>query len=193
MGKPCVILGRFQPPHVGHFEMIKQLVERHGEVYIVITNLSRVSAVNPLKSTESKALLLKGIKEMGLGSQQVHLVRMRRPKKVVRMDPNLWIYNEMVRRLKKPFVFYTGNKGVMDALRGKPDIRPVRVLSPQEIQSVKIKNKKLSATEVRRLIRARLRWEHLLPRQVAQLLKKKGLVDRIVDTMGIKKVHRHQK
>ncbi|MDD4082017.1 MAG: hypothetical protein PHD05_01385 [Sphaerochaetaceae bacterium] len=173
--------------------MIKQLAEKHGEVYIVITNLSKLSAVNPLKSTESKALLLKGLREMGLTPPRVNIIRMRRPKKVVRMDPNLWIYNAMARKLKKPFVFYTGNKGVMESLRGKPDILPLRVLSPQEIQSARIKNKKLNATEIRRLIRARLRWEHLLPKQVAHLLKKKGLIDRIINTRGLRGVHKHQK
>jgi hypothetical protein len=95
--------------------------------------------------------------------------------------------------LGRPFAFYTGNKSVIEALQGKPDIFPITMLSPRELAGPKIKNKQLSATEVRRLIRARLRWEHLLPRSVVDALKKRGLVQRIMDTMGLKKVHKHQR
>jgi len=192
MDKPCVILGRFQPPHHGHFEVIKQLVQRHGQVYIVIVNLSKISSVNPLKSSESKMLLSKGLAEIGLTPQQVVLVRMRRPKRVT-SNPDLWIYNEMARRLKRPFVFYTGNKSVMTALQGKPDVRPLNILSPREITATRIKNKRLSSTEIRRLIRAKLNWAHLLPKPVAEAIKKTGLVQRIRDTMGLKRIHKHRK
>ena len=192
MDKPCVYQGRFQPPHRAHFEMIKRLYEKHGKVYVVIASLSKISSVNPLKSSEAKLLLSKGLADMGLGPEQVVLWRMRRPKRYT-VNPNVWVYNEVAKRLGRPFAFYTGNHSVIEALKGKPDIFPITNLAPREIPGAKIKNKKLSATEVRRLIRAKLRWEHLLPQSVANAIKRKGLVQRIVDTMGLKRIHKHHK
>jgi len=54
--KRAVIIGRFQPPHKGHFELIKTILDEGKEVLVLIRE-TKISEKNPFTYQERKQII----------------------------------------------------------------------------------------------------------------------------------------
>jgi nicotinamide-nucleotide adenylyltransferase len=69
--KTCLFLGRFQPFHIGHLEVIKKLLKDYKLVVgIGSANISR-SEMNPFTALERKEMILRVFKKEGIDAEVV--------------------------------------------------------------------------------------------------------------------------
>ncbi|MBI2076928.1 MAG: nicotinamide-nucleotide adenylyltransferase [Euryarchaeota archaeon] len=65
----ALILGRFQPPHLGHLDAIEQAAKRHDEVVVVVGSAQEsFTPTNPFTSGERIEMLRAAVAERGLGN-----------------------------------------------------------------------------------------------------------------------------
>lgn len=99
-----LFIGRFQPPHLGHLEVIKHILSKHDEVVIVVA-AAQISHTlkNPLTAGERLFLLKTSLHNAGIDPDRYWLI----PAQDV-FDNSLWVHH--IKRLVPKFdVFYTNN------------------------------------------------------------------------------------
>ncbi|MCH8908103.1 MAG: nicotinamide-nucleotide adenylyltransferase [Candidatus Heimdallarchaeota archaeon] len=97
-------VGRFQPPHLGHLEVIKDILTKHDEILIVVAAAQISHTVkNPLSAGERLLLLKTMLDNTKIDPKTYWLI----PAADI-FDNLLWVHH--ISRLVPPFeVFYTNN------------------------------------------------------------------------------------
>jgi len=163
--KVGLLVGRFQPFHLGHLEAVRYALRRVDYLYIVVGSAQRShERDNPFTAAERIAMIKSALD----GS---------------RMDPSKWmaipiadadshsLWVSTVESMVPKFdVVFTNDALTFILFKGEGfEARAVPYLD----------RSKYSATNVRDRILERKDWESLVPREVAELVRRFGGVERV--------------
>ena len=156
------MIARWKPVHLGHTAVLEALTERASHAIIGIGSSNRYDASNPFTAAETVAMLrialagrdnytLVGVPDLGHGPR----------------------WRAMVLELLGPLdLFVTANPYVRDLLKDDYTVvHPAWLVPPERHVAV-------DGTMVRRRILRGEDWRELVPAAVADLLERRGLVDR---------------
>ncbi len=168
-----ILIGRMQPVHNGHMQIIGKILEEVDEIIIGIgsAQLSH-SLKNPFTAGERIVMVSQALAEMGVDPSRYYIIPMQ--------DINfnaLWVSH--VKMLTPPFTkVYSGNN-------------LVKQLFSEEGYEVKqpplYDRLQLSGTEIRRRMNEGLNWEKLVPNATVNLINEIGGVQRI-QNLSIKEI-----
>jgi len=168
--KRALIPGRFQPPHWGHFRLIRWTLERFDEVIVAVGSAQKSHTfTNPFTAGERIEMIRLGAREAGIDLSRLIIVP------VPDIETN-YVWPRWVELLTPRFdCVVSGNPLVVQLFReyGYCVIEP-----PMFDRSV------YTATRVRRLMLEGRGWEELLPRSVADYVKRIGGVERLRRVTG---------
>lgn len=170
--------GRFQPPHWGHVHAVREILGEVDELVIAVGSAQfNYLLKDPFTAGERIWMLREGLREGGVDLSRVMIIP------IPNVDNNLeWLGR--VRSYAPPFdVVYTGNPFV--ALLFREAGYAVR-------QQPMFQRERYSSTRVRELLlRGDPSWEELVPKSVAEIIKKLGGAERIkIAALGEAEPHR---
>lgn len=148
--KTGLFIGRFQPFHKGHLDVIKHALKQVDRIIIVIGSAQYShSADNPFSSGERIEMIDQALSAEGISKDKYLIV----PVTDVNCYP-IWVAHLKTFLPKFDFVF-TGN----------PIVRTLFEKEGYNVVTLPI-GKKISATKVRSLIKDEKRWGYLVPEKV---------------------------
>jgi nicotinamide-nucleotide adenylyltransferase len=162
-----LFVGRFQPLHLGHVEVIKRLLKEVDELIIVIGSSQKSHELsNPFTSGERIMMIRSALSDLKIEPSKDYLIP-------VPDAPTHSVWVSHLISCVPPFEIVYSN----DAL--------TRRLFKEANISVKnipfIKRDLYSATEVRREILVDEDWQRLVPKRVSEIIIQCGGIERIKD------------
>jgi len=160
-----LFVGRFQPLHVGHVEVIKSLLEKLDELVIVIGSSQKSHELdNPFTSGERIMMLRTALNDAKVDSARYYLI----PIPDVQ-DHSTWV--SQVISHSPPFKIVYSNEALTRRLFKEAGVR---------VENIPFINRgNYSSTEVRRRMLADEDWRTLLPKCVSEIIIKIGGVQRL--------------
>ena len=168
-----ILIGRMQPVHNGHMEVIKQILSEVDEIVIGIGSAQLSHEVkDPFTAGERIMMMSQALSDEGIDSSRYYIIPMQ--------DINfnaVWVSH--VKMLTPPFsVVYSGNPLVKQLFSEEGfDVRQPPLYDRLH----------LSGTEVRRRILNDENWAELVPEATVELIGEIGGVERIKN-LSIKEV-----
>ena len=164
-----LLIGRFQPFHKGHFEVIKQMAEDCDSIILGVGSAQKEHEMeNPLSGGERIYLIKKVLDNRDLIPCEVYPV------------PDIDCYPawpHYVKAILPPFDIVYANSSVVLDLFENTRIRTKQV--------EEINREEYSGTEIRRRIREGKKWKHLVPDEVAEYLEEIDVEERIKPVIGM--------
>jgi nicotinamide-nucleotide adenylyltransferase len=157
MMKRGLLVGRFQPIHKGHLEVIKRIVENVDELVIIVGSSQYSHRVdNPFTAGERITMIRKALQEAGIELSRAWII----PVPDVHQH-GLWV-SQIVSYSPKFDVVYAN----------EPLTIRLFVEAGFNVESMPlIKRKVYSATEIRKRMMNEKNWEELVPSSVAKYIK----------------------
>ncbi|RLI88773.1 MAG: nicotinamide-nucleotide adenylyltransferase [Archaeoglobales archaeon] len=157
-------IGRFQPYHFGHHEVIRRILEEVDELIIGIGSAQESHTLeNPFTAGERILMISKAIEELNTG-KRIYIV----PLEDIYRN-SLWVSH--VRSMVPPFeVVYSNNPLV---------IRLFREAGFKVISTKLYRRFEYQGTEIRKRMLNGEDWESLVPRAVAEVIKEIDGIGRI--------------
>ena len=155
-------LGRFQPYHLGHHEVLKKIATEVDEIIIGIGSAQISHEIdNPFTAGERVLMVSRAIEELDIKHYVIPIEDIRRN--------SLWVSHVM--SMVPPFdVAYTNNPLVIELLsEAGIDVR----------ESPLFKRNSYSGTEIRRRMLENDRWEQFVPVKVVEIIKEIDGVKRL--------------
>ncbi|MFA6992462.1 MAG: nicotinamide-nucleotide adenylyltransferase, partial [Candidatus Gracilibacteria bacterium] len=164
----ALFIGRFQPFHNGHLEIIKRILKKHNKVIIVIGSAEKAKEKrNPFSAPVRKKMILSALKESKIPPSKYKII----PLKDLNDFANWASYT--LKNIPPVATLYTGSKLVKDCFSGK--YSKACKQQPSSIKIVHIKKKvKISGTLVRTAIRKKQNWKKFVPKSVAKIILSNG-------------------
>lgn len=164
-----LFVGRFQPPHFGHFRSIEWILSEGGvdELIVVIGSAQESHTLqNPFTAGERFEMLLLGFRELGIDASRIHIV----PVKDIAMNFVWTRYLEMM--LPRFSVVFTRN----------PLVYRLFEEYGYEVRMQPLYDRgRYTATRIRKLmIEGRAEWREAVPRSVAEYIDEIRGVERLV-------------
>jgi len=159
----ALFIGRFQPLHKGHLKAVEEMLREVDEVIMVIGSSQYGGTVeNPFTAEEREEMLSRALAEEGIKKCSIY--------RVPDID-NDSLYPAHVASLVPSFdLVYSGNPLVQRLFREAGwEVRRIEL----------IRGDVYSGTEIRRRMKKGERWEHLVPKAVAEYLKEINGVGRV--------------
>jgi nicotinamide-nucleotide adenylyltransferase len=155
-------LGRFQPYHLGHHQVLKQIAKEVDEIIIGIGSAQKSHEIeNPFTAGERVLMVSSALEEFNIKHYVIPIEDIQRN--------SLWVSH--VKSMVPPFeIAYTNNPLVIELLSEAG----IRVK-----QSPLFKRNNYSGTEIRRRMLAGDRWEHFIPEKVVAIIKEIDGVSRL--------------
>lgn len=156
-----LILGRFQPMHRGHLKVIEDAHREDRDLVIAIgSSQKKNESVNPFSGAERKQMLKRVLDSKGIKAKIV-------------LVPDIECDCSYIRHVEKhikgrPGLVITENRWTIRLFRSAG--YKVRV-TPRHFR--------ISSTDIRQRIAENKKWEYLVPRETAELIKKIKGVQRI--------------
>jgi nicotinamide-nucleotide adenylyltransferase len=159
-GKTALVIGRFQPMHLGHLKAIKEILGKHAKLIVIIgSSQEGRTQKNPFSAKEREAMISGCLKEEGLlGRTAIYLLpdQNNHPK---------WV-EKVLGIAKNGQVVYSGNWLVQSLLKSKYEVHTMK------------SNVKISATQIRQMIKkGNPKWKEFVPKQICIYLEKNKLLD----------------
>lgn len=158
--------GRFQPPHWGHVKAVKAILEEVDEVVVSVGSAQfNYILKDPFTAGERIWMLREGLREGGVDLSRVIIVP------IPNVENNLeWLGR--VRSYAPPFeAVYTGNPFVARLFRDAGyEVRQQPMFERDRYVSTRVRELMLAGDP---------RWEELVPRSVAEIVKRIGGVERL--------------
>jgi nicotinamide-nucleotide adenylyltransferase len=158
----ALFVGRFQPFHLGHLRVIKEILEENSSIIIVIgSSQANGTEKNPFSFEERKEMVNNALRSEGISNFEIHPVRDFN-------DDKLW--TDSIKKIAKFDAVYSQNDWTISCF---------------EKNGAKVKKHSLydhniySGSNIRKRIREGKGWEHLVPETVADLVKEFNGVERI--------------
>ena len=157
----ALIIGRFQPFHMGHAEMVKN-VGGDEIIFVIGSAYHSFSFDNPFTAGERYEMIFRAMEEIGM--KKFHIVPVP--------DINRYgIYAKHVAELVPSFhVVFSNN----------PLIKEIFEREGYKVESTPLYNRKeYQGKVIRERIASGEKWEHLVPKSVAEYIKEIGGDERI--------------
>ena len=160
-----LMMGRFQPFHLGHLELVKQILNECDEVIIALTG-SQFNYIekDPFTSGERIEMIHQALKENDVDLNRCYIV-------AVENQFNIAMWAGYLKSSLPNFEkVYSGNDYVAMLLADSG----YEVVSPNFHE-----REKFNATKIRKMIANDDDWEQLVPSEVSKIIKKINGVVRI--------------
>jgi nicotinamide-nucleotide adenylyltransferase len=162
----AAMIGRFQPFHKGHLELVRQILNENNEIIILIgSSQANYTIKNPFTAGERVWMIRNSLIEAKIDMSKVFLVNVTDDENNVK-----WFSN--IRSVSPPFkVIYTGNNFVKTLLKRETVI----------IKEPKLFEKNLlKGTVIRKLIlEDNAKWQELVSEAVRKIFSEIDAVERI--------------
>ena len=152
-----LLVGRMQPVHNGHLQVIKGILEEVDEVIIGIGSAQLSHTLkDPFTAGERVMMLTKALSENGIPASKYYII----PIQDVACN-SIWVAH--VKMLTPPFeCVYSGN----------PLVQRLFIEAGNKVTEPPLFNREIfSGTEVRRRILTDENWESLVPKSVINVIK----------------------
>lgn len=161
----ALIIGRFQPFHKGHLELARHILKECDELIIAITSAQfNYIEKDPFTAGERIMMIHEALKEGSVDLRRCYIVP------VVNDENNARWVGHLKSFLPTFDVVYTGNAYVAMLMKD----------SGIKVRDVKFYGReKYNATRIRQLMLQGKNWQELVPKSVAQIIKKIDGVKRI--------------
>ncbi len=146
-------LGRFQPYHLGHHQVLKKISGEVDEIIIGIGSAQKSHEIeNPFTAGERVLMVSSALEEIGIRHYVIPIEDIQRN--------SLWVSH--VKSMVPPFeIAYTNNPLVIELLtEAGIEVR----------QSPLFHRENYSGTEIRKRMLAGDRWEHFVPEKVVEII-----------------------
>ncbi len=155
-------LGRFQPYHLGHHTVLKQIAKEVDEIIIGIGSAQKSHEIeNPFTAGERMLMVSSALSEFDIKSYVIPIEDIQRN--------SLWVSH--VKSMVPPFdITYTNNPLVIELLSEA---------GIEVMQSPLFKRNSYSGTEIRRRMLSGEKWEQFVPEKVVEIIKEIDGVKRI--------------
>jgi len=163
--KRGLFVGRFQPFHIGHVQVVKRLLKSVDELIIVVGSSQLSHELNnPFTAGERITMIRYALDEEGINPKQYHVI----PVPDVTAHA-VWV-NQVIALTPSFSIVYSN----------EPLTRRLFKEAGFKVENVPFYHRETySATEVRRRILNDGGWEELLPKSVAEYIKRMDGVSRI--------------
>jgi len=160
-----LMMGRFQPPHLGHLELVKQILDECDEVIIALTG-SQFNYIekDPFTSGERIEMIHQSLKENNIDLGKCYIVAIEN-----QFNVSTWA-SYLKSSLPHFDKVYSGNEYVVMLLHDSG----YTVVSPKFLD-----RKQYNATKIRQMIANDGEWEKLVTSSVVQIIKNINGVSRI--------------
>ncbi len=160
-----ILIGRMQPVHNGHMQVIDKILDEVDEIIIGIGSAQLSHELkDPFTAGERVVMINQALAESGVDSSRYYIIPMQ--------DINfnaVWVSH--VKMLTPPFsVVYSGNSLVKQLFSEEG----FKVEQPPLYDRLH-----LSGTEVRRRMLENLNWEELVPKAAAEFINEINGVERL--------------
>lgn len=147
-------LGRFQPYHLGHHQVLKQIAKEVDEIIIGIGSAQKSHEIdNPFTAGERVLMVSSALEEINTKHYVIPIEDIQRN--------SLWVSH--VESMVPPFeIAYTNNPLVIELLKEAG----IKVK-----QSPLFKRNSYSGTEIRRRMLEGNKWEHFVPEKVVEIIR----------------------
>lgn len=160
-----ILIGRMQPVHNGHMEVIKRILEEVDEIVIGIGSAQLSHEVkDPFTAGERVVMMTQALAEIDVDPSRYYIIPMQ--------DINFnAIWASHVKMLTPPFsIVYSGN----------PLVKQLFTEEGYEVRQPPLYDRiHLSGTEVRRRILEDKNWQELVPNATVELLREIDGVNRL--------------
>ncbi|MCZ7401944.1 MAG: nicotinamide-nucleotide adenylyltransferase [Candidatus Methanoperedens sp.] len=155
-------LGRFQPYHLGHHQVLKQISKEVDEIIVGIGSAQKSHEVeNPFTAGERVLMVTSAIKEFDIKHYVIPIEDIQRN--------SLWVSH--VKSMVPPFdIAYTNNPLVIELLSEA---------GIEVKQSPLFKRNKYSGTQIRRLMLKGEKWKKFVPESVIEIIDEINGVKRL--------------
>lgn len=167
------MVGRFQPVHKGHIEVVKYILQEVDELIIGIGSSQEGHTFeNPFTAEERVLMIEKALKEAKVDRSRIHIVQIPDVH-----DDKRWVPH--VVSLSPEFsVVYSGNPWVQRLFKEAGyEVRVPPLFGRKEYQGMEIRDRMLKGEK----------WEDLVPESVLDIMLKINAVERIESVSKITK------
>lgn len=160
-----LVMGRFQPFHLGHLELVKQVLSDCGGVIIAVTG-SQFNYIekDPFTSGERIEMIHESLKEAEIDLSQCYIVS------IENQENNAMWASYLKTALPRFEKVYSGNDYVSMLLADSGFL----VVPPKFLE-----REKYNASKIREMMSQDKDWQSLVPQAVATIIKKIDGVGRI--------------
>ena len=169
----AILIGRMQPVHNGHMEVIKQTLNEVDEIIIGIGSAQLSHELkDPFTAGERIVMMTQALAEIGVDPSRYYII----PMQAINFNA-LWASH--VKMLTPPFnIVYSGN----------PLVKQLFSEEGYEVRQPPLYDRlHLSGTEVRRRILNDENWKELVPNATAELINEINGIERIKN-LSVKEV-----
>jgi len=162
----AVMIGRYQPFHLGHLELVRQVLDENDEIIILIgSSQANFTLKNPFTAGERVWMIRDSLIESKINLSRVFLINVTDDENNVK-----WFSN--IKCVSPPFnVIYTGNNFVRTLLKRETII----IKKPKLIEGNLLKG-----SVIRKLIlEDNTKWQELVSKSVIKIFKEIDAVERI--------------
>jgi nicotinamide-nucleotide adenylyltransferase len=155
-------LGRFQPYHLGHHQVLRQIAQEVDEIIIGIGSAQKSHEIeNPFTAGERVLMVSSALDEFDIKHYVIPIEDIQRN--------SLWVSH--VKSMVPPFeIAYTNNPLVIELLSEA---------GIEVKQSPLFKRNHYSGTEIRRRMLKDEKWEHFVPENVVEIIREIDGVNRM--------------
>ncbi|MCS7115538.1 MAG: nicotinamide-nucleotide adenylyltransferase [Nitrososphaerota archaeon] len=174
MVKRGLFVGRFQPFHMGHLNVVEEILKEVDELIIVVGSAQYSHRMdNPFTTGERLIMIRKALDEAGINDRRIWIVPV----------PDVHIHMVWVSAVEG----YTPRFDVVYS--NEPLTRRLFMEAGYEVKSIRYHKRNVySATEIRERMLKGENWEELVPKSVAEFIKEIGGVERLKDLFKSDKV-----
>ncbi|TFG04853.1 MAG: nicotinamide-nucleotide adenylyltransferase [Promethearchaeota archaeon] len=165
MSKRGLLIGRFQPFHIGHSKGIEQIIKEMDELIILIGSAQDSHSLNnPFTAGERIRMIHEALIENNSNLSKFYIIPLADTN-----DNRIWVAH-LVSSVPPFDVVYTHN----------PLVKRLLIESNYLVKSHKFYDRDTyNATEVRKRMFNNDNWEELVPKSVARIIKEISGIDRI--------------
>ena len=161
----ALMMGRFQPFHLGHLDLVKQILSESDEIIIAITSSQfNYLEKDPFTAGERIEMIQKSLKEGGVDMSKCFIIPIENQFNIVTWTSYL---KAILPKFEK---VYSGNEYVEMLLADAG----INVIKPKFLD-----RPKYNATSIRKMIIEDGDWQKLVPKAVSEVIEKINGVNRL--------------